>query len=298
MLKNGENFMAKFQGILMNPSKFHRSQLKFFFILVPIAIIMALPILYIFTTAFKPFDELFKFPQSIFVYKPTLDNFKMLFDNMNSSSIPMTRYLFNSIVISGVTVLASIVLSISAAYVLSKKDFKLKNLIFEINTISLMFVATAVSIPRFIIIIQLGLYDNFWINVLPLLAMPIGLFLVKQFVDGIPDSLIEAAKMDGANDFVILFKIIVPMSKPALATVAILSFQTAWANVEASNYYLNQEAFKSFGYYMASFTSTTNAVAGKGLSAASTLIMFVPNLIIFLVFQSKVMDTMAHSGIK
>jgi multiple sugar transport system permease protein len=160
-----------------------------------------------------------------------------------------------------------------------------------------MFVPIAVTIPRFILIVNLGLIDKFISNILPIIAMPIGLFLVKQFIDQIPDALIEAAKIDGANEFTILFRVIIPMVKPALATIAILSFQSAWGATEASVYFLNDESLKTFAYYITTFASATNA-STQGVSAASALIMFIPNLIIFIVMQSQVMDTMAHSGIK
>lgn len=259
---------------------------------------MVLPIIYIFTTAFKPEAELFKFPPSFFVVNPTWDNFAKLFRLMSGSSVPASRYLFNSIVVTLLTVILSIFLSVSAGYILSKKHFRGQKLIFEINTIALMFVPVAVTIPRFLLIVRLGLFDNFLVNILPICAMPIGLFLVKQFIDQIPDALIEAAKIDGAGELTILFKVICPMVKPAIATIAILAFQSAWGNVEASTYYLNNESLKTFAYYLTTFTSSTSNAATQGIAAASALIMFVPNLVIFIVMQSNVMDTMAHSGIK
>lgn len=289
--------MASFQGKKINPKHFHISQLKFFIFLVPFGLFMVLPIIYIFTTAFKPADELFKFPPSFFVKNPTWDNYKSLFELMAGSSVPASRYLFNSIVVTLLTVVVSILLAVSAGYVLSKKNFKGRNLLFEINTLALMFVPIAVSIPRFIIIVNLGLVDRFIANILPIIAMPIGVFLLKQFIDQIPNALIEAARIDGASEFGILFRVIIPMVRPALATVAILSFQSAWGNVEASTYYLNNESLKTFAYYITTF-STGSSTITQGITAASALIMFLPNLIIFIVMQSNVMDTMAHSGIK
>ena len=290
--------MASFQGKKINPSRFHVSQLKIYVILLPVAIFMVLPIIYIFSTAFKPAEELFKFPPSFFVTNPTWDNYKAMFELMAGTSVPATRYLFNSVLITILTMVISVFLSVSAGYVLSKKNFKGRKLLFEINTLALMFVPIAVSIPRFIIIINLGLVDRFITNILPIVAMPVGLFLIKQFIDQVPDALLEAARMDGANEFQILFRIIIPSVRPAIATVAIMSFQSAWGNVEASVYYLNNESLKSFAYYITTFTSASNTSVTQGVTAASALIMFLPNLIIFIVMQSKVMDTMAHSGIK
>ena len=161
-----------------------------------------------------------------------------------------------------------------------------------------MFVSCAVVIPRFLIISKIGIINTLFAHVLPLLAIPVGLFLIKQFIDEIPNELIEAAKIDGAGDFFIYLKIILPLIKPALITVAILAFQMAWNNVETSNLYVNKEEFQTFAYYLSTLTNNSNSIAGAGVSAAAALIIFVPNLVIFIFLQAQVMDTMAHSGIK
>ncbi|MDD4291620.1 MAG: carbohydrate ABC transporter permease [Clostridia bacterium] len=290
--------MSKFEGKKINPKRFHISQLKFYVLLLPLAIIMVLPIIYLFSTAFKPAEELYKFPPSFFVVNPTWNNFKSLFELMSGTDVPASRYLFNSILITVLTVVISVALSLSTGYVLSKKNFRGKKLLLEINTLAMMFVPIAVTIPRFILIVNLGLVDRFISNILPIVTMPVGLFLIKQFIDQTPDALIEAAKMDGATELGVLFRVIFPMVKPAIATVAILSFQSAWGNVEASVYYLNNESLKSFAYYVQTFSSANTSTIAMGVTAASALIMFLPNLIIFIVMQSRVMDTMAYSGIK
>lgn len=290
--------MANFHGTKMNPDRFDATQIRFYLVLIPLSIFMLLPIIFIFCNAFKPMDELFAYPPRFFVRNPTLHNFSVLFSSMTKSGIPVSRYLFNSIVITCLTVFLTVIISTTAGYALSKKNFKLKKFIFEINTLALMFVPVAVSIPRYIIIVKLGLIDKFAANIIPALAMPIGLFLVKQFIDQIPDSLLEAAQIDGANDWYIFRKLVVPMTRPAIATVIILSFQASWASIEPSSLYINNESLKNFAYYMSTLTSANNAVAGQGMAAAAALIMFIPNLIIFLFTQSKVMNTMAHSGLK
>jgi len=136
-------------------------------------------------------------------------------------------------------------------------------------------------------------------HIIPVLAMPVGLFLVKQFIDQVPDSIIESAVIEGASSYRILRSIVIPIIKPALSTVAILSFQASWNSVEASTMYINNETLKNFAFYMSTLSNSTgNIVAGQGVSAAASLIMFLPNLIIFIVLQSRVMNTMAHSGLK
>jgi ABC-type glycerol-3-phosphate transport system permease component len=259
---------------------------------------MILPIIYIFNHAFKPLDELFLFPPTFLVSRPTFDNFNDLFQLASQTGIPLSRYLFNSLVITTIVVFLSIIVSSLSGYALSKLKFKLKKPLMTINNIALMFVGVSVMIPRYLIIEALGLVDTFWVHILPGLAIPVGLFLIKQFIDQIPDELIEAAKIDGANQFEIYLKIVMPLIKPAIATIAIISFQAVWNNAESSVIYINRESLKTFAFYMSTLTSTSNAVAGQGMAAAAALIMFLPNLVIFIFLQNQVMNTMAHSGIK
>jgi len=287
-----------YQGMKMNPKKHHKSHLKFYVFLVPMAAFMILPLIFIINHAFKPLNELFAFPPRFFVIRPTLDNFQALFSSRVAGGIPMSRYLFNSLLVSIIVVFLTIIISTMAAFALSKKQFKLKKFMFEINTIALMFVPIAVAIPRYLIIANLGLIDTMFAHILPLLAMPVGLFLVKQFIDQLPNELIEAARIDGANDFLIYWRIVMPLIKPAIATMAILSFQAVWNNVETSDIFINDESLRTLAFYMHTLTGQSNAVAGAGVAAAASLVMFLPNLVIFIFMQSKVMDTMAHSGIK
>lgn len=286
----------------INPKGFHVSQIKFYVILIPLAGLMLLPIIFIFSSAFKPPDELFAYPPRFFVTSPTLKNFTDLLSKMSTSGIPVSRYLFNSILITLVTVAASIIVSSTAAFALSKKRFKLKKMLFAINNTALMFVGIAVIIPRFLVIERLGLMNTFWVHILPLLAMPVGVFLLKQFIDGVPDEVIEAAQIDGATDVAIYWRVILPMIRPAVATIAILTFQAAWNNPESSTLYVNNESLRTLAFYLSTLTSTAatgaNVVAGQGMNAAAALIMFLPNLLIFIFLQSQVMSTMSHSGLK
>jgi multiple sugar transport system permease protein len=283
----------------VNPKSFTKNQVKFYIILVPLAIFMMLPIVYTFSQALKPIDELIMFPPRFLVQKPTFKNFTDLFRAASSTGVPMTRYLFNSLVITIVMISLTLVITTSTAYALSKKEFKLKKPLFQVNQIALMFVAVAVMIPRYLMIDTIGLTDSYLVHVIPYLAMPIGLFLVKQFIDQVPNELIEAAKLDGANDWHIMRYIIFPLIKPALATVAILAFQFIWGNTESSSLYIITETKKTFSFYLTTLTANQAvSIAGAGMAAAAGLIMTLPNLIIFVILQGQVMDTMSHSGIK
>ena len=288
-----------YQGTKINPTKYDKSQVKFIVVLVLLAIFMALPIVYIFVTAFKPLNELFAYPPRFTVRRPTLENFARISSVMEESGIPITRYLANSLFSALIVVVCTVAMSVSAGYILSKKRFRCKNLLLTINNMALMFVPAAVKIPRYLVMERLNLLDLFVSNILPLLAMPVGLFLIKQFIDQVPDALIEAARIDGASDFTIVWRIIVPIIKPAMVTVAILAFQTSWNSAEESTLFINTDELRTFAFYLSSLTagSTTN-VASQGMAAAASLILFVPNLIVFIAMQSKVLHTMAPSGIK
>lgn len=289
--------MANYQGSKINPKRFSFSQLKFYFIVVPLSIFMILPVIYIFNQAFKPLGELFEFPPQMFVRNPTAKNFKDLFALSGSTGVPMSRYLLNSLIITVLTVVLNLLITISAAYVFSKKKFKGKQFLFDLNQMALMFVATAVAVPRYIIIVNSGMINTWFAHILPLIAMPVGLFLVKQFVDQIPNALIEAAIVDGATDFKIIRRIIIPLTRPALATSVVLTFQAVWNATESSNNFVTNETMRSLSYYLTTI-ATNSSVGAQGMVAAGLAIMFLPNLIVFICMQSQVMNTMSHSGIK
>lgn len=293
------------QAVTINPRRFHVSQLKIYVYIIPIAMFMMLPIIYIFSSAFKPINELFQFPPNFIVRQPTWDNFIRLAQTTQQSAVTLARYMFNSLIVTVAVVGLTIFISSFAGYAFSKMKFRGKDLLFEINTIALMFVPVAVMIPRYLVIDRLGMINSYFAHILPLLAMPVGLFLVKQFIDQVPDELLEAAKVDGAGPYRIYWAVIVPMVKPALATVSILAFQSVWGNVETSNLFTTKESMRTLAFFMNTLVAQNSptagsgvVVAGQGIAAASMLIMFIPNLVLFIILQSKVMNTMAYSGMK
>ncbi|MDE6607557.1 MAG: carbohydrate ABC transporter permease [Lachnospiraceae bacterium] len=287
-----------YKGKRINPQKFEPSQIKIIILILPLVIFMAMPLVFIANHAFKPMEELFAFPPTFFVRNATMDNFTKLIKFSRTAGIPLSRYVFNSIIVTVLTVGLSLLFTTCAAFALAKIKFKGRNLMMQINQIALMFVAVAVLIPRYLVVCQLGMIDSVWAHILPLVAYPVALFLVKQFVEQVPDSLIEAAYMDGATDMQVYWKLILPMIKPAIATASILVFQQVWTNMETSNYYINADNMKTLTFYMNTLVNANNTVSGQGIAAAATLIMFVPNLVLFCILQNSVMNTMAHSGIK
>lgn len=289
----------RYQGNKINPSHYSLSQLPYFSVLVPLALVYVLPIVYIFVTAFKPLSELYAFPPKFYVVHPTLDNFRDMVLALSNSTVPFSRYMLNSILSTFIVVVASIVISLYAGYTLAKKRFRAKALLSTINTMAMMFVPVAVTIPRYLVMKEFQVLNTFAALVLPLIAMPVGLFLLTQFISNVPDALIEAARIDGATEYQIVRRVIAPMVRPALATVAILAFQSSWNAVEPSSTFVDDEMLRTFPFYLSTLASSQgSSVGGAGIVAAASLMTFLPNLIIFICMQSKVLNTMAHSGIK
>ncbi|MDD4000611.1 MAG: carbohydrate ABC transporter permease, partial [Bacilli bacterium] len=221
-----------------------------------------------------------------------------LFEVASQRGVPLSRYLFNSILACVLVIIFSILISSLAAYSFSFLKYKGKKFLFSANQIAIMFVPIAVAVPRFIMLNFFRLNDSFFAHIIPLLAMPVGIFLLKQFMEQIPRPLIEAAVVDGANKWQIYSKIVMPLVKPALVTVAILAFQSSWNNVETSQMFIVNENLKTLPYYFSTLTMGTSSIASQGISAAASLIIFVPNLFVFIILQRHVMNTMAYSGIK
>lgn len=267
--------------------------------LVLFSIFMLMPLIYIFNHALKPYQELFVYPPNIFVREPTLQNFVELFLVATSSTVPVTRYLFNSVMISGLSVVCVVIVSAMCAYPISKHKFPGHKMVFSTILLTLMFVPEAMQIPRYLVVSQLGIMNTYLGHLLPVVAMPVGVFLMKQFIDQVPNELLEASRIDGASEFTTFLRIVMPVCMPAVATVAILTFQHTWGNTETSTLFMQDDEMKNFPFFLHTLTNNlANSVARQGAAAAAALVMFLPNLIIFLFFQGKVIATMAHSGIK
>ncbi|HQN74582.1 MAG TPA: carbohydrate ABC transporter permease [Bacillota bacterium] len=298
LIKKSRRNYRRFQGVKINPSVFHKSQIKFLLLMLPMLFITILPIIYIFSHAFKSLSELYAYPPRIFATRLTLDNFRNLILATSQTGVPFVRYIFNSVISSVLTIFLSLLIGSLAAFSFSFLKYKLKKGLFALNQLAIMIVPVAIAVPRFIVMSELGLTNNILSHIIPLLAMPVGVFLMKQFMDQVPRELYEAAKIDGANNWHIYTKVVLPLVKPALMTVAILAFQASWNNVETSSLYVDDEALKTLPYYFSTLTLGTSAIAAQGMSAVASLIIFVPNIVLFILLQKNVMNTMAYSGIK
>jgi len=275
------------------------TQLAFALLLLALSAFMLLPIIYLVSHALKPYHELFLFPPTFLTDEPQMGNFVRLFAMTNDSFIPFSRYVFNTLLVTVLCTVGMIGTSALCAYPLSKHRFPGAGWLFTVVVLSLMFVPEVLEIPRYVVVERLGLMNTYWGHVLPIVALPVGVFLLKQFIDQVPDELLEAAKIDGAKEIRVFLKIVVPVVMPAIATVGIIAFQTVWSNLETSRLFMQDESMKTLTFFLSSLTANlSNNVARQGEAAAGALLVFLPQLIMFLFFQRKVIATMAHSGIK
>ena len=281
-----------------NSSKYTHSALGNIVIMVLLtlfAFLMMVPMIYTVCTAFKPNDELFRFPPSIFVQNPTVMNFYSLSSLLKESWVPFSRYLFNSVLISGVGTLGNVVFASLAAYRIAKFDFPGKKLYFSVVTMSLMFSTAVTAIPNYLIMSKLNMIDTYWAIIIPACGSSLGLFLMKQFMEQmVPDALIEAAQIDGAGEWCVFSKIVMPVVKPAWFTLIIFSFKDIW-NSTGANLIFSQD-IKPLPNALGNIVA--GGISRAGSAAAVALIMLIPPVAVFIFSQNNVLETMSTSGMK
>ena len=259
------------------------------------AAFMVIPMIYAISNSLKPLNELWIFPPRLFVINPTIKNYNDLFNLISDSWIPFSRNIFNTLFISICGTLGHIILASMCAYSISKLRFYGSKTTFRIIVYSLMFSATVTTIPNFLIITRLNLIDNYLAIILPAFSAPLGLYLMKQFMESmVPDSLLEAAKIDGAREGVIFFRIVMPIIKPAWLTLVIFSFQSLWNS--GSNLYIQSEELKTLNYAISQILA--GGISRAGVGAAAVVVMMILPIIVFVFTQSNVVETMSTSGMK
>lgn len=263
-------------------------------LLIGFGLFSAYPLVFTIANAFKPLDEIFLFPPKLFPRNFTLDNFTDLFNLIGNTRIPISRYFFNTIIITVVGVSGHVLFAALAAYPLAKHKFPGKALINQLIVYSLMFSSLVTAVPNYLVISWLGLIDTHLAIIIPSWGFTLGLFLMKQFMVTIPTELLEAAKMDGAGEYRVFFKVVMPLVKPAWLTVIILLFQQLWSTDGGA--YIFTENLKPLSFALQQIVS--GGIARTGASAAVALLMLVVPISVFIISQSRIIDTMAHSGIK
>lgn len=254
---------------------------------------MALPLIYVVSNAFKPLEELFVYPPRFFVVNPTTQNFKDMVQILAQSRVTFTRYLFNTMFITIVGTFGHLFIASMAAFVVSRHKFPGKQFIFKLIVLSLMFTPSVTSVSSFIIMSRIKLLDTYWAILLPAFQSTLGLYLMKQFMDTLPEAVFESARIDGANEFKIYWKIAMPMVKPAWITLIILMVQNLW---NTQSQYIFSEQMKSLPQAMQQILA--GGISRTGVASAVSFLMMLVPLCVFVFSQSQVIETMTTSGIK
>ena len=266
----------------------------FVFLLV-LALFMALPIYLAVVMSLKPVQELFVFPPKLYVQRPTSQNFEDMLKVAGSLDVPFSRYVFNSVFVSVVVTVAQLFLSSSAAYVLSKVKAPGVKAMNKVIEIALLFTSSVTYIVQYIVMAGMGMIDTYWAITLPYIATPMGLFLMKQFMEtGVSNEVLESARLDGAGEFYTFWVIAMPMVKPAWLTLMIESFKNLWNS--GNSIYIYSEQLKTFNYAINQIV--TGGIARAGVGAAATVVMMVVPITVFVICQSNVIETMGSSGMK
>lgn len=272
----------------------HTGNFLVLLMLVVFGMFMGLPLYYNIIQSFKPVEERFIFPPRFYVVNPTGSNYSQLFTLVSDLTVPFSRYLFNSVFVSLVSTGVGVMIGAMAAYPFAKKKFPGKNGLWRLIMLTLLFSGGVTALPAYIVKAKLGLINTYWVLILPSLASTLHMFLLRQFMLQIPDSLLDAAKLDGANDFRIFYNVVLPNVKPAFMTVVVLSFQNVWNNGSAGVIF--REDLKLLPTALSQITA--GGIARSGAAAAAAVLLMIPPIVAFVINQSRMLQTMAHSGIK
>jgi len=253
-----------------------------------------LPMVLSVNQAFKPLNEIFIYPPKLFVRNPTMNNFKILFGLMDSTWVPFSRYVLNTILLTLLGTAGNVLVCSAAAYPLAKIRAPGFGAFFKLITFSLMFSAVVGDVINYMTVSALGWLNSYASLLVPSFATSLGLFLMRQFMVQLPDALLEAAKIDGASEYRIFFRIVMPQVKPAWLTLAIFSFQGLWT--VGNTPYIYKEQLKTLGYAFSQVSA--GGIMRIGAGAAASLIMMIVPIAFFVLSQSQIMQTMAASGMK
>ena len=264
-------------------------------ILTLLGAFMFFPMIYAVSQAFKPLDELWMYPPRFFVRQPTLKNFTDLFTLMNDSWVPFSRYIFNTVFTSVMGTFGHLFIASMCAYALAKIKFPGGKFVFKTIRSSLMFSSTVGGITSFMIMTALKMVDSYTAIIIPAWGATLGLYLMKQHMDStVPDTVLESARLDGASEIRTYWTIAMPMVKPAWLTLIIFSFQGLWN--QGSSIYIYSEQLKSINYAIGQIMA--GGIKRAGASSASSVLMMMVPITVFVISQSNIIETMGSSGMK
>jgi multiple sugar transport system permease protein len=255
-------------------------------------VLMIGPFLWMVLGSVKPAADFLRNPPTFLPSVATTDNYSRLFDQLD-----FPQFFFNSAVIALAVTVGTLVFCPMLGYALAKLRWHGKGLVMALVLATLMVPAGITLIPNFILMSNLGLVNTYPGLVLPFLAGPFGVFLMRQFMLGVPDELLEAARMDGANEFRVFWSVVMPIATPVLATLAILTFLGNWNSFLYPLVMAQEPQMYTLPVALATF-ATGQYQADHGMLMAGSVMLVVPVLIVFVLFQRWITEGIATTGLK
>lgn len=250
------------------------------------------PFVWMILGSFKTQGELLKVPPTWWPQTPTLDNYRQLF---SKESFP--RYFFNSTLVAVCVTAGNVIFCSMVGYALAKLTFRGRKLVFTLVMGTLLIPGMVTFVPLFVLVANLGLVDSYPGLILPFLVTPFGVFLMRQFIIGLPDELLDAGRVDGASELRIFRQIILPLCGPGVATLGILTFLGSWNNFLWPLVVAQTQEHYTLPVALALFSTGQN-VTNYGLLLAGATVVVVPIVIVFLIFQRRFIEGIASTGIK
>jgi multiple sugar transport system permease protein len=261
--------------------------------LVLCALLTMLPFFWVISGSLRSLDEIRSDPGAWLPHHLTFDNFRRLF-----STEGFGRFMVNSVVVAAVVVAGNIVAASAAGYALAKLDFAGRRLAFGAVMTAMMVPFTAVFVTQFVITVDLGLADTLTGIALPGVAMPLSVFIMRQYAMSIPDELLEAARIDGAGEFRIFFRIFLPLAGPAVATITIMSFLASWNNFIWPLIVAQSMSTYTLPVGLAATSQAAAHVTDYGLMLAGAIVVMLPVLLLFLFLQRYFVQGISGTGMR
>lgn len=280
------------QRMMKTKIKSHRvTRIVLYAVLITTSVTMCLPFLWMLSASLKPETEVFNFPIRWIPETIRWQNYADVFER-----IPFAKYYMNSLIIAGAITILQIVTCSMSAYALSKVNFPERDKVFLVYLCTLMVPYQVIMIPQFLVIKNIGLVDTRASVIIIAAFSAFGVFLFRQFFMSIPESLSEAARVDGCSEFRIYARIIMPLSKPAIASLVIFTFVSSWNDFLGPLIYLNSDNVKTIQLGIRAFQTLYNTENALIMAAAS--IATIPIIIIYLCAQDQFIEGIASTGTK
>lgn len=263
-----------------------------YLILVVALVAVVAPFVWMVLGSFKGEGELRQVPPTWLPQHASLDNYTQLFSKLNFG-----QYFTNSIVVAVVVTAGNLIFCSMLGYALAMLDFKGKKVIFVAVMTTLMIPGVVTFVPLFVLVANAGLVDTIPGLFLPFLVSPFGVFLMRQFILGLPKDLLDAGRVDGAGELRIFFRIILPLCGPALATLGILTFLGSWNNFLWPLVVAQSEDRYTLPVALALYSTGQNST-NYGLLLAGATVVIIPILVVFLIFQKRFIEGIATTGLK